>query len=71
MTASTEEFHLYISKDGGINYALEHTWTDSQTGATSNTSEFTNDIYQEGIVADIDVTDEVSEVRLQGVAVNK
>ena len=35
MTASTEKFHLYISKDGG-NYALEHTWTNSLTGSTSN-----------------------------------
>ena len=71
MTESTEEFHLYVSRDGGSSYALEHTWTDSQTGATSNTSEFTNNIYQEGIVDDIDVTDEVSEVRIRFVCNGK
>ena len=64
MTASAEEFKLYISKDGGINYALEHTWTNSLTGSTSNESEFTDNIYQEGIVDDIDVTD-ASEVRIR------
>ena len=65
MAESTEEFHLHVSRDGGISYAVEHTWTDSPTGATSNTSEFTNNIYQQGIVDDIDVTDEVSEVRIR------
>jgi len=65
MAESTEEFHLYVSRDGGDSYALEHTWTDSLTGAASNASEFTNNIYQQGIVDDIDVTDEVSEVRIR------
>ena len=54
MTASSEEFHLYISKDGG-NFALEHTWSSA---------EFTDGIYQQGIVDNIDVTN-ASDVRIQ------
>ena len=61
MVASTEEFHLHISKDGGITYALEHTWSsDGKLGSTV----FTNNIYQQGVVDDIDVTD-ASEVRIR------
>ena len=60
MTASTEEFHLYISKDGG-DFALEHTWSsDGKLGST----EFTDGIYQQGIVDNIDVTN-ASDVRIQ------
>ena len=54
MTASSEEFHLYISKDGG-NFALEHTWSSA---------EFTDGIYQQGIVDNIDVTN-ASDVRIR------
>ena len=61
MTASTEEFHLHISKDGGSNYALEHTWSsDGKLGSTV----FTDNIYQQGIVDDIDVTN-ATEVRIR------
>ena len=63
MTASSEEFYLYISKNGE-DFALEHTWTNAVTGSTSNVSEFTDSIYQEGIVDDIDVTD-ASDVRIR------
>jgi len=54
MTASSEEFHLYISKDGG-NFALEHTWSSA---------EITDGIYQQGIVDNIDVTN-ASDVRIR------
>ena len=54
MKASSEEFHLYISKDGG-NFDLEHTWSSA---------EFTDNIYQQGIVDGIDVTD-ASEVKIR------
>ena len=54
MTASSEEFHLYISKDGG-NFALEHTWSSA---------EITDGIYQQGIVDNIDVTN-ASDARIQ------
>ena len=60
MTASSEEFHLYISKDDG-DFALEHTWSsDGKLGST----EFTDGIYQQGIVDNIVVTN-ASNVRIQ------
>ena len=54
MTASSEKFHLYVSQwnststsqDGG-NFTLEHTWSSA---------DFTDGIYQQGIVDNIDVT---------------
>jgi len=60
MTGSSEEFYLYISKDGG-DFILEHTW--SSDGRLDST-EFTDGIYQQGIVDDIDVTN-ASNVRIQ------
>ena len=54
MMASSEEFHLYISKDDG-DFALEHTWSSA---------EITDGRYQQGIVDNIDVTD-ASNVRIQ------
>ena len=60
MTASSEEFHLYISKNGE-DFTLEHTWSsDGRLGST----EFTDNSYQQGIVDDIDVKD-ASEVRIR------
>jgi len=60
MTASSEEFYLYISKNGE-DFALEHTW--SSDGRLDST-EFTDSIYQEGIVDNIAVMD-ASDVRIR------
>ena len=54
MTASSEEFYLKISRDGG-SFELEHTWSSA---------EITDNRYQQGIVDNIDVTD-ASNVRIQ------
>ena len=67
MTGSSEEFYLYISTDNGDTYALEHTWTNAVTESISNVSEFTNNVYQEGIVENIDVTD-ASDVSIRFVS---